>query len=84
MLIKKKLATPTTLTKDKSEGESEGMTTEQFLALCYKCKLSSDDLEVMTIGNCLDYIDEWIDLHDTEKQETVNVRNATQADFDSF
>lgn len=60
------------------------MTTEQFLSLCYKCKLSSDDLEVMTIGNCLDYIDEWIELHDSSKEKEEKARKATQSDFDSF
>lgn len=64
------------------EGKSEGMSTEQFIALCYKCKLSYADIDIMTIGGCLDYIDEWIDLHDEEKEPEV--REATQADIDRF
>lgn len=38
------------------------------------------DMEYMTIGNCLDYIDRII-----EKQEPKNeVRKANQSDFDNF
>jgi hypothetical protein len=35
----------------------------------------------MTVGNCLDYVQEWIDAHNPKK--TVK-RKATQADFDKF
>ena len=55
-------------------------TTEEFLALCYKCKLSADDMEFMMYGDCMDYINSWIDMHDTEKPKKA--RKATQADID--
>ncbi len=35
----------------------------------------------MDIGDCLDYIQEWIDHNDPKKEKK---RKATQADFDSF
>ena len=56
-------------------------TTEEFLAFCYKCKLSADDMEYMTYGDCISYIDAWIDMHNTEKER---VRTATQDDIDKF
>nr|WP_038509948.1 hypothetical protein [Lysinibacillus varians] len=59
------------------------MSTEQFLVLCRECNLSHDDLETMTFGMCLDYIDEYLETKNPNKKET-KVRKATQADFDSF
>lgn len=47
-----------------------------------KCGLTMDELEIMTIGMCLDYIDEYIDQQNGEKKPKV--RKATQADFDLF
>lgn len=52
-----------------------------YLAMCYKCKLSLNDLEIMTIGMCLDYIEEYLEQSDPKKQRK---RKATQADMDSF
>ncbi|ENQ3080989.1 hypothetical protein ACEOWG_004321 [Bacillus cereus] len=49
--------------------------------MCYKCKLTSLDLEEMTIGMCLDYISEYIDLQNPQKE---TMRKATQKDYDSF
>ncbi|MDP7979146.1 hypothetical protein [Bacillus multifaciens] len=49
--------------------------------MCYKCKLTSLDLEEMTIGMCLDYISEYIDLQNPQKE---TVRKATQKDYDAF
>lgn len=57
------------------------MSTELFLFLCKKVELSKDELEDMTIGMCLDFMDKWIEMNDTETQKT---RKATQSDFDSF
>lgn len=39
-------------------------------------------MEEMTIGDCLDYIQEYIDQR--KKDQKKNVRKATQEDFDSF
>ncbi|MGA5681386.1 hypothetical protein ACPCHR_27575 [Bacillus bombysepticus] len=52
-----------------------------FLALCYKAKLTSCDLEVMTIGDCFDYIGEFAEMENPDKEKT---RKANQKDFDSF
>jgi len=35
----------------------------------------------MTIGMCLDYIDEYIEMNKPDKEKS---RKATQADFDKF
>jgi uncharacterized protein YbdZ (MbtH family) len=35
----------------------------------------------MSIGNCLDYVQEWIDMQNPKKKRK---RKATQADFDNF
>lgn len=52
-----------------------------FQVLCYQCNLTNADLQIMTVGNCLDYIQEWIEQHNPKKKK---VRKATQADFDNF
>ncbi|WP_197219470.1 hypothetical protein [Bacillus mycoides] len=49
--------------------------------MCYKCKLTKADLEDMTIGMCLDYIDEYLEMQKPQKEK---VRKATQEDFNSF
>jgi hypothetical protein len=43
--------------------------------------LTKNDLEVMTIGNCLDYIQEFIEAQKPPKERK---RRATQKDFDAF
>jgi hypothetical protein len=64
--------------------DGEGINTETYLALCYKCKLTRLDLEDMTIGMCLDYIDVYLDMSNPKKKKKVSTRKATQADYDSF
>ncbi|WP_260985312.1 hypothetical protein [Bacillus thuringiensis] len=59
----------------------EELTTDTFLALCYKSKLTYWDLEVMTIGDCFDYIAEFAEMENPDKEK---VRKANQTDFDSF
>jgi hypothetical protein len=49
--------------------------------MAYKCHLTLNDLEIMTIGNVLDYIEEYLDQ---SKPANERKRKATQADFDSF
>ncbi len=63
------------------QNEEDLPSTEEFLALCYKCKLTNDDLEEMTYGDCIDYIDSYLDLHDTNKER---VKIADQSDIDRF
>lgn len=51
------------------------------MVMCYRCKLSQSDLELMTIGMCLDYVEEYVEQQKPPEQK---VRKATQNDFDSF
>lgn len=37
----------------------------------------------MTIGDCLDYIDEYVEMQNPQK-EKENKRKATQSDYDAF
>ena len=55
------------------------MTTELFLFLCKKSELTRDDMEDMTIGMCIDYMQEVIEFNNPNKS-----KKATQKDFDSF
>ncbi|WP_381479731.1 hypothetical protein [Sporosarcina contaminans] len=41
------------------------------------------DMEDMTIGGCLDFIDEYIDMKNPDRDKN-QVRQAEQADFDNF
>ena len=59
----------------------EVITTESFILLCRKCDLHRDDLEDMTIGMCLDYIEEYIEMNNQKKSKS---RTASQKDFDNF
>lgn len=49
--------------------------------MCKRVGLHRDDFEDMTIGMCLDFVDEYIDHNNPKKQKA---RKATQGDFDSF
>jgi hypothetical protein len=49
--------------------------------MCYQCQLTNSDLEIMTIGNCLDYLQEYLDLKNPKR---VVKRKASQKDFDAF
>lgn len=39
-------------------------------------------MEYMTIGECLDYIENYVDIKNGKQEETV--RKANQDDFDAF
>lgn len=62
-------------------GQGESISTDTFLVLCRQVDLSLDDLEEMTIGMCLDYIDEYVEMNTPSKDKK---RRASQKDFDSF
>ena len=47
-----------------------------------KIGINLSDMENMTIAQCLDYVQEWIDLN--TESEKIGSRRATQADFDAF
>lgn len=53
-----------------------------FFVLCKTCKLSFEEMDEMTIGMCIDYIEEYLDLQSGEKKESN--RKANQGDFDIF
>lgn len=52
--------------------------------MCKQTGLGDDDLEVMTIGACLDYFDEYVKRKNPDNQEQEKARQATQEDFDNF
>nr|WP_240518389.1 MULTISPECIES: hypothetical protein [unclassified Lysinibacillus] len=69
-----------------NDGTSTGdpFSTETYLYLCKECGLTHEDLETMTIGMTLDFIDEYLEKKNPNKKEKKAVRKASQADFDSF
>jgi hypothetical protein len=71
------------VTNNNQEGTpvDKPMSTETFLFLCYKCGLTKADLETMTIGMCLDYVQEYAEQL---KPDEEKIRKATQNDFDCF
>lgn len=64
----------------------EKLTTESFLFICKEIGLSFIEMELMDIGQCLDYVQEWIDnkSKDGDISKSAKKRKATQADFDAF
>lgn len=58
------------------------MTTETYFILCKECKLDSNDMELMDIGFCLDYIGQYFEMKNPSKKKKI--RKAEQSDFDSF
>lgn len=60
----------------------EPISTESFLLLCKQSGLDRDDLEDMTIGMCLDYIQMYVEMNKPNKKKPV--RRAMQRDFDGF
>lgn len=50
--------------------------------MCKRVGLEYDDVEQMTIGACLDFVDEWVERNGGNEKE--NTRQANQNDFDSF
>lgn len=49
---------------------------------CKLVNLTLDDMEYMTIGDCLDYAEEYISLKSGKSEDKV--RSAKQSDFDTF
>ena len=64
-----------------NSSDGEDITTELFQVLAYSSGLKFEDLQLMTVGMVLDYIDEFIDHHNPKK---VKSRKARQEDFDAF
>mgnify|MGYP001206612361 CR=1 FL=1 len=57
------------------------MSTETYLLLCKEAGLTVDDMDCLTIGMCLDYIQEYFDIKHPNKNKA---RKAKQSDFDAF
>ncbi|WP_188859570.1 hypothetical protein [Oceanobacillus indicireducens] len=49
---------------------------------CKMVGLTLEDLDMMTIGECLDYVENYVDIKSGKQEEKT--RRATQDDFDSF
>lgn len=53
--------------------------------MCKECKLTMEDLEVMDIGQAIDYIDHYVSMKEKKnKSNNSQVREANQNDFDNF
>lgn len=52
--------------------------------MCRAAKLSYDDMELMTIGMCLDYMDEYNDFYSSKTDNKSKTRKATQADIQAL
>ena len=62
----------------------ETLTTESFLFICKQVGLSNEEMQLMEIGDFLDFVQEWIDNHQEKTSTKSKTRKATQADFDAF
>lgn len=49
--------------------------------MCKKCGLDNDDMELLTIGMCLDFMAEYIEQQKPDKEK---IRRASQSDYDAF
>ncbi|QQU21369.1 hypothetical protein I6I78_16475 [Enterococcus casseliflavus] len=70
---------------DEVSGSDEPFTEESFFYVCKRIGLDAADMEEMNIGQCLDYIQEWIENNTKEEDKPkAKGRRATQADFNNF
>lgn len=56
------------------------MTSELFFLSCKNAGLDISDLELMTVGMCMDFIAEYVAM----KNPKAVTREANQSDFDKF
>jgi hypothetical protein len=61
--------------------DPEPLNVEMFQVLAYQAGLRLEDLNLLTVGMVLDYIQEYIDQQKPTKEKK---RKASQADFDAF
>ncbi|MCJ1989396.1 hypothetical protein [Pseudolactococcus carnosus] len=64
-------------------GSDELFTEESFVYTCKQVGLTADEMDEMNIGQCLDYIQEWVDNNNTENG-TTKATKAKQENFDAF
>lgn len=62
-----------------ADSEGESLTTESFLFICKQAKLTLQEMELMDIGDILDYIEYYAESINPDKS-----RKARQRDFDAF
>ncbi len=83
----KKLDEPSDTTERNSE-QSEPITLNRLTIAGVDRGLTVDAIKEMEIGHIVDFIIEYNDIHDPDKQEKrqaqANTRKATQADWDAF
>ena len=49
---------------------------------CKMVGLTLEDLDMMTVGECLDYVENYVNIKSGKQEDKV--RKANQDDFDSF
>ena len=49
--------------------------------MCKQCGLDQSDLDLMTIGMCLDYVEEYVEYNNPNSEKS---REAQQRDMDLF
>lgn len=64
-----------------SAATDEPLTVEYFQVMAKECGVGFEEMQNMTIGNVLDVVYTYIDIHDPNKKRT---RLATQDDIDRF
>lgn len=64
-------------------GSDELFTGESFVYTCKQVGLTASEMDEMNIGQCLDYIQEWVDNNNKENSDKQATK-ANQGDFDSF
>ncbi len=57
---------------------------ESFSYVCKQVGLTPEEMDEMTIGDCLDFIQEYIDSQRKQQNQKSKARRASQDDFDNF
>ena len=71
-----------TTVESASDEDDDVLSTESFFMTCKLVDLTLDDMEYMTIGECLDYVDHYLTIKRGDTPEKI--RSANQSDFDAF
>ena len=64
---------------NEKDSDGEGLTTESFLFVCKQVGLTMEEMELLDIGDCLDYVETYL-----EEKSSQKVKKATQRDMDLF
>lgn len=52
--------------------------------VCKQVGITPEEMNDMTIGDCLDFIQEYVDHQKKQTSKKANTRKAAQDDFDNF